>query len=73
MPHVEIFTVDRLGGNWYSHPEAYQTEPIRETLNEPGSFACAIPNSDPNVGNAKEHARELQVWRNGRRSCLWYR
>lgn len=65
MPHVEIFTVDRLGDNWYSHPEAYQTEPIRETLNEPGSFACAIPNTDPNVGNAKEHARELQIWRNG--------
>lgn len=64
MPDVEIFTVDRYGNNWYSHPEAYATAPIREELNQPGSFSCAIPNTDPNVGNAREHAREIQVWRN---------
>lgn len=65
MPHVEIFTVDRFGDNWYSHPDAYATDSVVEELNQTGSFSIAIPNNDPNVGNAKEHAREIQLWLNG--------
>lgn len=65
LDDVEIFTVDRLGGNAYSHADAYAIQPIHEELNEPGSFAFAIPNDDPFVGNARVHAREAQVWRKG--------
>src|SRR4051794_19487848 len=65
MADYEYFTVHRFGSDAYSHPEATHLEPIREELNGPGSFSLAIPNSDPFVGNAREHGREIQVWRNG--------
>lgn len=66
MAEFQFFTVDRFGGNRAEHPRAYASTPLEKELNEPGSLTVTIPNSDPNIGNVQEHARELMVWRN------WY-